>query len=178
MKTQFIAITFIGTISFPSLVFASITEKGGNVEFQGAVVNAACAVDAGSQHLTVQMGQVRSTDFKGLGSWTDPQAFTLTLKDCDTTVSQRVGVTFRGQTDKKDPGVLAVIDGAQSAEGVGLGLFDHQGHQIIPNQQPLSFTALQDDTTTLNFVARYRATSRTVTAGNANAQTWFTLTYL
>lgn len=178
MKTQSIAITFLGTLCIPALAFASMTEKGGNVEFKGAVVNAACAVDAGSQYLTVQMGQVRTADFHGLGSWTDPQAFTLTLKDCDTTVSQRVGVTFRGQTDKKDPGVLAVIDGTQSAQGVGLGLFDHQGHQIIPNQQPLNFTALQDNTTEIHFIARYRATSRTVTAGNANAQTWFTLTYL
>jgi len=182
MKTRFITFACLGTLLLPALAQAGghqhVTIKGGNVEFQGAVVNAACTVEADSQHLQVQMGQVRSSDFRGLGSWTNPQAFTLTLKDCDTTVSQQAGITFRGQTDKKDPGVLAIVDGAQSAQGVGLGLFDAMGNQIIPNQQPLNFTALEDGTNQLRFTARYRATSRTVVAGEANAQTWFTLTYL
>ena len=179
MRTPFIAIACLTTVFLPALAVAGnhhrVTVKGGDVEFHGAVVSAACTVEAGSQHLVVQMGQVRSNEFHGLGSWTDPQPFTLTLKDCDTTVIQQVGITFRGQTDKKDPGVLAVFNGAQ---GVGLGLFDAQGHQIIPNQQPLSFTPLQNDTTGLHFVARYRATAKTVVAGDANAQAWFTLTYL
>lgn len=172
----------LGFMLIPGLVLANaqntMTVKGGNVEFQGTVVNAACAVDASSQNLTVEMGQPRSNDFHGLGSWTDPQPFTLTLKNCDLTVSQQVGIEFRGQTDGKDPSVLAVIDGAQSAQGVGVGIFDHLGNQLIPNTQPLSFTDLQDNTTVLKFVAKYRATSRTVVAGDANAQTWFTLTYL
>ncbi|WP_333012606.1 fimbrial protein [Kluyvera sichuanensis] len=155
-----------------------VTVKGGDVEFRGAVVVSACAVDANSEDLTVEMGQVSSSKFRGMGSWTDPQAFTLTLKDCDTTTSQQVGVAFRGQTDGKDPGVLAVTDGAQSALGVGLGIFDSLGNQIIPNTQPIHFTSLQDGTTVLNFVAKYRATSASVVAGNANTQTWFTLTYL
>ncbi|MEZ6876811.1 fimbrial protein [Enterobacter sp. KBR-315C3_2022] len=173
----------IGLLSLgivPSLTFAEthVTVKGGDVEFRGAVVNAACVVDVGSEDLTVQMGEIRTDEFHGLGSWTDPQAFTLELKDCDSTVSQDVGVTFRGQTDKKDPGVLAVIDGAQSAQGVGLGLFDSQGNQIIPNERPLTFTPIQDGTTSLHFTARYRATSNEVIAGDANTETWFTLTYL
>ena len=176
------AFSLAGAFLFPALAQAGnhhvVTVKGGDVEFQGAVVNAACAVDAGSEDLTVEMGQVRSNEFHGLGSWTDPQAFTITLKDCDTTVSQQVSVAFRGLTDGKDPGVLAVTDGAQSAQGVGLGIFDNQGNQIIPNTQPMNFTAIQDNTTVLNFVAKYRATSRPVVAGDANAQTWFTLTYL
>ena len=163
------AFSLAGAFLFPALAQAGnhhvVTVKGGDVEFQGAVVNAACAVDAGSEDLTVEMGQVRSNEFHGLGSWTDPQAFTITLKDCDTTVSQQVSVAFRGLTDGKDP-------------GVGLGIFDNQGNQIIPNTQPMNFTAIQDNTTVLNFVAKYRATSRTVVAGDANAQTWFTLTYL
>lgn len=179
---RFARLSLAGAVLLPALVQAGnhhvVTVKGGDVEFQGAVVNAACSVDASSQNLTVEMGQVRSNDFHGLGSWTDPQAFTLTLKDCDTTISQQVGIAFRGQTDGKDPGVLAVTDGAQSAQGVGLGIFDSQGNQIIPNTQPVNFTALQDNTTVLNFVAKYRATSRTVVAGDANVQTWFTLTYL
>lgn len=175
------ALSLAGAVLFSTLVQAGshrvVTVMGGEVEFQGAVVNAACVVDAGSENLTVEMGQVRSNEFHGLGSWIDSHAFTITLKDCDSRVSQQVSVAFRGLTDGKDPGVLAVIDGAQSAQGIGLGIFDSQGHQIIPNAQPINFTAIQANTTVLNFVAKYRATSRTVVAGEANAQTWFTLTY-
>lgn len=181
MNTNWLAVLSV-LVFAPSLALAgnrhAVTVKGGDVEFHGAVVNTACAVDAGSLNLTVQMGQVRSDEFHGLGSWTDPQAFSITLKECDTTVSQQVGIAFRGQTDKKDPGVLAITEGAQSAQDVGLGIFDSQGNLIIPNVQPLNFTTLQENTTVLRFVAKYRATSINVIAGNANTQTWFTLTYL
>lgn len=176
------AFSLAGAFLFPALAQAGnhhvVTVKGGDVEFQGAVVNAACAVDAGSEDLTVEMGQVRSNEFHGLGSWTDPQAFTITLKDCDTTVSQQVSVAFRGLTDGKRSGGTGGDRRCAERAGRRVRHFDNQGNQIIPNTQPMNFTAIQDNTTVLNFVAKYRATSRTVVAGDANAQTRLTLTYL
>lgn len=155
-----------------------VTVYGGEVHFSGGVVSAACVVDTASASQTVEMGQVRSNAFSGVGTWSDPQSFTITLKDCDTRVSQQVGVAFNGVTDGKDPGVLAVTSGAGNAQGIGIGIFDHLGNQIIPNTAPESFTALQDNTTALNFVAKYRSTSQHVSAGEADAETWFTLTYM
>lgn len=166
----------------PSLAQANVQNQdlveGGDVRFQGAVVSSACAVSAESQNLTVVMGQVRSNAFHGLGSWADPQNFSLKLVGCDPSVSQRVGVVFRGLTDGKDPGVLAIPEGAQSAKGIGVGIFDSKGNQIYLNSQPVSFARVEENTVVLHFVAKYRATSASVIAGYANAQAWFTLTYL
>ncbi|MGW9797087.1 type 1 fimbria pilin, partial [Serratia sp. 121840015-2] len=39
---------------------ATTTVNGGTVHFKGEVVNAACAVDAGSVDQTVQLGQVKT----------------------------------------------------------------------------------------------------------------------
>ncbi|HFZ8995706.1 TPA: fimbrial protein [Citrobacter freundii] len=155
-----------------------VTVFGGEVHFAGGVVNAACAVDMNSAAQIIEMGQVRSNQFSGVGAWSDPQPFTIVLKDCDTTISQQVGVAFNGVTDEKDPEVIALTNGAGSARGVGIGIFDHLGNQIIPNTQPQSFSAIQENTTVLNFVAKYRSLAKNVTPGEADAQAWFTLTYM
>ena len=165
----------------PCLVYAGnhhrVTVKGGDVHFSGAVEAAPCVVSQESADQKVEMGQVRTSDFSSLGSWSDPVEFTINLKECDTTIAQQVGVTFRGVTDGKDPTVLMAGQGAGSAEGIGLGIFDSRGVQVIPNTRPQTFTMLEDGENVLYFRARYRSTSRTVTGGDASAQTWFTLTY-
>lgn len=182
MKSITRGLSVLAAVSLPFFAFAGnhhvVTVYGGSVHFTGGVVSAACAVDVDSASQTVQMGHVRSNEFSGVGTWTDPQPFTIKLKDCDTRVSQQVGVAFNGVTDGKDPGVLAITDGAGNAQGVGIGIFDNLGNQVIPNTSPASFTALQDNTTVLSFIAKYRSTSRKVSPGQADAQTWFTLTYM
>ena len=87
-------------------------------------------------------------------------------------------MAFNGVTDEKDPTVLAVTSGAASAAHVGIGIFDSSGNVIVPNTAPQLFTTLKDDTNVLNFVAKYRATAENVSPGEADAQTWFTLTYM
>lgn len=169
-------------ISFPFYSFAGnhhvVTIPGGSVHFSGGVVNAACAVDTNSEAQTVEMGQIRTNEFTGTGSWSDPQPFSIVLKDCDTTISQRVGISFDGTTDAKEPDILAVSGGAGVASGIGIGIFDNQGNQIIPNAQAQAITTIEDSTTTLNFIAKYRSTSNNVLPGKADAETWFTLTYM
>ncbi|ECG8590412.1 fimbrial protein [Salmonella enterica subsp. salamae] len=156
----------------------NVVINGGEVHFFGGVVNAACVVDTNSEAQTVEMGQIRTNAFSGPGTWGDPQAFTLVLKDCDTSVSQQVGVAFEGLTDQKDPEVIAVTAGAGSAQGIGIGIFDSLGNLVIPNTQPQTFSAIQNNTTVLNFVAKYRAIAKDVLPGEADAQAWFTLTYM
>lgn len=155
-----------------------VTVPGGDVHFSGAVVEAACVVDTDSEAQTVEMGQVRSSTFTSVGSWGDPQPFTIVLKDCDINISQRVGVAFNGVTDVKDPSVLAVTGGAGSAKNIGVGIFDSVGNLLIPNTSPQHFTSLNNDTTVLSFIAKYRATAANISPGEADAQAWFTLTYI
>lgn len=175
-----LALAFLACL--PSLAQAGhhhvVTVPGGDVHFIGAVVKAACVVDTNSDALTVEMGQVRSSIFSGAGSWGHPQPFSIVLKDCDTNISKQVGVAFNGVTDARDPAVLAVTSGAGSAGNVGIGIFDSAGNLMIPNTQPQRFSTLKDDTNVLSFIAKYRATAANVTPGEADAQTWFTLTYM
>ncbi|MDK1705092.1 fimbrial protein [Serratia rubidaea] len=150
---------------------------GGTVHLRGGLTAAACTVSADSANQTVDMGQFRSNQFNGVGSLAPPVAFSFRLHDCSTAVSNAVGVAFLGVADGKDPQVLRAGAGQNAATGVGLALFDNQGALIIPNTEPLHWTPLMQGDMTLRFLARYRATSRQVTGGNADAWTWFSLTY-
>ncbi len=150
---------------------------GGITHFRGVLTAEACTVSTDSRSQTVNMGQLRSNQFSGVGSLTSPVGFTIRLTECSTAVSDQVGVTFFGVTDGKDPKVLKAGEGMNAATGVGLALFDEQGQIIVPNMQSLIWSRLHEGDNSLRFHARYRATSRQVTGGNADAFTWFALTY-
>lgn len=150
---------------------------GGDVHFYGQVVNAACSVTADTANQIVQMGQVRSSDFKNLGDWIDPVSFQIKLEDCNTNVSQTAGVIFNGQTDGKDPQVFQTGAGASASKGVGLGIFDADGNLLVPDTAPPWFAPLQEGNTTLSYMAKYRSTDRMVKAGDASTQVWFNVVY-
>ena len=69
MKIKTLAIVVLSALSLSSTaaLAAATTVNGGTVHFKGEVVNAACAVDAGSVDQTVQLGQVRRTRIAGTG---------------------------------------------------------------------------------------------------------------
>lgn len=150
---------------------------GGITHFRGVLTAEACTVSTDSRSLTVNMGQLRSNQFSGVGSLTSPVGFSIYLTECSTAVSDQVGVTFSGVTDGKDPLALKAGEGINAATGVGLALFDEHGQIIAPNTQPLAWNRLHEGDNSLRFHARYRATSLQVTGGNADAFTWFTLIY-
>lgn len=153
------------------------TLPGGGMRFKGEIIAESCRVEVGDRQMTVNMGQVSSNRFHGVGSDTDPVTFQIHLQDCNTSVSQQVGVAFKGVADGKNPDVLSVTDGAGAALGVGVAIFDQQGNLIPLNSPPQSWTKLMAGPVLLDFVAKYRATNREVTGGVANAQVWFSLTY-
>lgn len=150
---------------------------GGDVHFYGQVVNAACSVTADTANQVVQMSQVRSSDFKTLGSWVDPVPFQIKLEDCNTNISNTVGVFFTGQSDGKDPQVFQTGSGASASKGVGLGIFDAKGNLLVPGTTPPWFAPLQEGNTTLSYMAKYRSTDRMVKAGDASTQVWFNVVY-
>lgn len=150
---------------------------GGIIHLRGEVAAGACVVSPDSQDKIVVMGKVRSNQFDGVGSWADPVPFTLTLVDCNTALSQQVGMVFSGVTDGKDPLVFSVGRGPGVAEGVGIGLFDAEGQLIVPNTEPRSYTLLNAGTVEVPFTAKYRATSRDVIPGEASTVVYFSLFY-
>lgn len=147
------------------------------MRFQGVVIAESCRVEAGDRQMTVNMGQISSNRFHSAGEDTAPVPFDIHLQDCNTAVSQRVGVTFRGVGDGKNPDVLSVGEGPGIATGIGIALFDKENKLIPLNSPPGARTRLYTGPTTLHFVAKYRATGHQVTGGVASAQAWFSLTY-
>ena len=67
MKIKTLAMIVVSALSLSSTAALAdtTTVNGGTVHFKGEVVNAACAVDAGSIDQTVQLGQVRSAKRRG-----------------------------------------------------------------------------------------------------------------
>ncbi|WP_373888373.1 fimbrial protein [Enterobacter sp. M4-VN] len=155
----------------------NVTLPGGGLQFQGVVVAEACRVDTGDKEMMVNMGRISSNRFHHLGEDVNPIPFDIHLKDCNTSVSDLVGVSFIGVSDGKNPDVLSIDEEPGMATGVGIALFD-QNEEIIPiNHPPLKWRKINSGDTTLNLVAKYRATSKEVTGGTVNAQLWFALTY-
>lgn len=169
----------IGLLPFVALAdhHWNMMSPGGNMRFEGVVIAESCRVDIGDRQMTVKMGQISSHRLHDVGEETNPVSFTIHLQECNTTVSQYVGVSFQGVADGKNPDLLSIGEGPGVATGIAIALFDQQGQLIPLNAPPDALTALHSGLNVLHFVAKYRATSRQVTGGIANAQAWFSLTY-
>lgn len=155
----------------------NVTLPGGGMRFQGIIIAESCRVEAGDRQLSINMGRISSNRFQSVGEDSNPVAFDIHLRDCSNAVSQRVGISFLGVADGKDPDVLSVGEGPGIATDIGLALFDDQDQLILLNAPPRTWKHIYTGPTTLHFVAKYRATGRHVMGGVANAHAWFSLTY-
>ena len=176
-----VALVIISALSMASAAALAdtTTVNGGTVHFKGEVVNAACAVDAGSIDQTVQMGQVRSAKLATAGSTSSAVGFNIQLNDCDTTVSTKASVAFSGTAiDTTNTTVLALQGSASGgASNVGIQILDNKGTPLALDGATFSAaTTLNDGTNVIPFQARYYATGA-ATAGTANADATFKVQY-
>ncbi|MBF4185546.1 type 1 fimbrial major subunit FimA [Serratia ureilytica] len=156
-----------------------VTVNGGTVHFKGEVVNAACAVDAGSVDQTVQLGQVKSATLKEAGKTSSSVGFNIQLNDCDTTVSTKAAIAFSGvAVNAQNPTALALEgSSAGGATNVGVQVLDSTGKPLAFDGATYSTAAtLINGTNTLPFQARYIATG-VATPGIANANANFKVQY-
>lgn len=176
-----LAIVVLSALSLTSTaaLAAGATVNGGTVHFKGEVVNAACAVDAGSLDQTVTMGQVRTAKLEAAGKTSSAVGFNIQLNDCDTTVSTKASVAFTGITiDSANPTVLALQSSAAgSATNVGIQILDQTGTPLELNGADFSSAiTLNDGTNVIPFQARYYATDA-AGPGTANADATFKVQY-
>ncbi|OAT34738.1 fimbrial protein [Proteus myxofaciens] len=150
---------------------------GGGMRFQGELIAEACSVETSDQTLTVNMGQLRSNMLNAPGEDSPPVAFDIHLRECSQAVSEYVAITFSGIANNKNPEIYSLGDGPNTAQGVGLAIFDSKNTLIPLNSKPRKIAPIRDGDMTLHFVAKYRATSYEITGGKANAQALFSLTY-
>ena len=181
MKIKTLAIVVLSALSLSSAAALAdtTTVNGGTVHFKGEVVNAACAVDAGSIDQTVQLGQVRTASLKQTGATSSAVGFNIQLNDCDTSVATKAAVAFLGTAiDSAHPKVLALQSSAAgSATNVGVQILDKTGTALALDGASFSAqTTLNNGTNTIPFQARYYATG-VATPGAANADATFKVQY-
>lgn len=181
MKIKSLAIVVMSAMSLTSgaAMAADTIVNGGTVHFKGEVVNAACAIDAGSMDQTVMLGQVRSAKLATAGSTSSSVGFNIQLNDCDTTVATKASVAFSGTAiDSANKTVLALQNSAAGgATNVGVQILDQAGTPLGLDGATFSAaTTLNDGTNVLPFQARYYAVGA-ATAGTANADATFKVQY-
>ena len=183
MKIKTLAIVVLSALSLSSTAALAettpTTVNGGTVHFKGEVVNAACAVDAGSVDQTVQLGQVRTASLAQEGATSSAVGFNIQLNDCDTTVATKAAVAFLGTAiDATHTDVLALQSSAAgSATKVGVQILDRTGAALALDGATFSAqTTLNNGTNTIPFQARYFATGA-ATPGAANADATFKVQY-
>jgi len=177
MFRLFLMIIITPLFSFPANASEANNLTGGDMHFYGSVVNAPCAIEAQSLHQSVTMDQVLTTSFPSRGSWAAPKTFWIKLDDCSKAQIQFATVAFTGLTDSNDPQVFKAGFGADSAKGVGIGVFDNKGDLIVPNTEPVSKYPLLEGKSILYFTAKYRSVSEKVVAGDASAAVNFSVIY-
>lgn len=174
MKKNIIAAAF-ATVAVMSA--SSAFAADGQVNFKGEIIDSPCeVVNSVSSPLDVTLGQVAKTAFTGTGSTAAATSFKLKLINCPATVTG-ASVKFDGAAVSGDNSVLALTDEDGVATGVGIQLSD-ASNAVLPlftasTNYPLSSTEANE----LDFVARYVATSDTVTSGPANSVASFTINY-
>lgn len=170
-------------LSGSALAAGTTSVAGGQVHFNGTVVDAACSVDEDSVDLNVDMGQVRTAKFAGADGKVAPgtaanqkRPFTIKLSDCDTTVSQNAAITFSGNAPAAMPTALDNTAGAGSAVGIGIQLYDNVGKALGLGTASPAY-ALINGENSLVFSADYITTGTTVKAGDVQATATFNVTY-
>jgi len=181
MKIKALALVMTSALVLTSAAAfaATTTVNGGTVHFKGELVNAACAVDAGSVDQTVQLGQYRTAKLAAAGDVSQNVGFNIQLNDCDTTVAKTAKVAFTGvAANAANPTVLSVASSAAgAATNVGIQILDSKSVPLGLDGATFSTAMnLKDGVNILPFQARYYALGAT-TAGVANADATFAVQY-
>lgn len=154
----------------------AVLADSAGVNISGRIMSSAC--EPAINPMTVPLGAVASSALKSKGSTASTTAFQLQLKNCPAEISQ-IKVQFDGTPDASDSNILALAGGSGSATGVAVQLLSAAGI-LLPLGQPSPLMAIKGGSGSVNnlgFIARYIATSDSVTAGSANASATFTISY-
>ncbi|HDS6850944.1 TPA: fimbrial protein [Enterobacter cancerogenus] len=153
------------------------TVSGGTIHFIGSVADAPCSVSASSEHGVVMLDQVTldSMGEKGKASG-QAKAFDISLEDCDITTYSNATVTFNGQSNPDQAGVLANTAGSGAATGVALQLYGPDGKALSVGTASSS-QKLSTGTNKIPMSVDYVATADDVTAGAVESVATFQITY-
>lgn len=172
-------VTGSGPVTTGTITQALVVGETNILEYaiaSGTVQTVACSVT--NSNITVNMGKAKNTDFSGPGSTSGEADFSIALNcDASTNINMTLAAGSSGAADATN-GVLNLDNAgaADSASGVGV--------QVLFNNAPVALgTRLTVARTTADgayavpLKARYYQTQPAVTAGKADANATFTMTY-
>ena len=167
-----------GALVLSSTIMASqVFASDGTVHFRGEVIDSTCEVTADTKDQSVDLGKVNRTAFTGAGSTAAPTAFHIDLEKCPDTYT-KAGVRFDGTEAADGNGDLAIGDPLITATCVAIRIYNKADNSQVKLYTKSAETPIVATKTSMQFVARYIATSATVTAGTANADSQFTVEYV
>ncbi|WP_418112709.1 fimbrial protein [[Enterobacter] lignolyticus] len=160
------------------LCLTTANAADGTINFTGEIIDQACAVDIGSNNtMSVDMGRIARTSFQSAGDESDSTKFTIKLINCPATVTS-AKVKFDGANDQNNSDLLAITQGASSADGVAIKLMTADKTLLGLNQvNSYSYPLVSAADNNLDFYAAYKSTQTAVTAGLANSVASFTVNY-
>lgn len=148
-----------------------------DIRLHGELVEGPCVVNINSADQRVVFGVMSAHDF-----YSRPRGhvkkFDILLEHCDLSFGNTVEITFDGEEDPQQPGLLAI---SGSAQGVAIGLETQQGEALSLNRDVARFNLLPGDTR-LSLQAYLQADKgsieqRSIKEGTFSAITTFTLNY-
>lgn len=162
----------------------------GVVHFTGEVIDSTCEVSTDTKDQTVALGKVNKSSFSTVGTTAAPAEFRIKLENCPETYT-KAAARFDGTEASDGNGDLAIgnpltastpgdytgTDDAKAATGVAVRIYNRTDNSQVKLYKDSAYTDIVSNTAELKFIARYIATSATVTPGTANADSEFTIVY-
>lgn len=139
------------------------------VGLKGSILNAACSIDAGSQHQTINLG---ITPVESLLKNVQVTPFSIRLINCARLASQgrNFKITFEGVQHQ----TTFLLMG--KASGVGVEIADSYGN-IAYSGQGLSERQIDKENMELKFQSRLMANKESIRAGDLRASVRFRMDY-
>lgn len=143
------------------------------IEFGGVLVAEPCTVTPDSLDQEVEFGNVSARTFinHNNSAWKN---FTITLKDCDLSLSQSVAIRFDGESDESYPYLFSVEGDAQ---GIAIQIENDAGKIVEPGVTQ-DFLPLEMAQNVFSYRASiFGADFKKITEGGFSATVMFTVIY-
>ncbi|MEX1843613.1 fimbrial protein [Enterobacter cloacae] len=149
----------------------------GTINFTGSVIDPACTATPSSS--SIAMGSISKSALSSVGATSQGKPLTITLSDCPA-AARSATITFSGTPDTTNSQLFKVVASGTNtaATGIGVALYEANGSTMIPvNTASASKNLSTTAETAYSFVAKYMATSATMTGGDANSSLSYTINY-
>lgn len=150
-----------------------------NFIINGKISLNTCSVTVDSKNKYVSLGTWGSKQFSNTGMKTLPVPFTISLENCNGSVSgvSGVDITFVGRPILGNTAAFS-LNGVSTAQNVGILILDKNKNIIEPNKKSIIYDLnSKESNISLSFYGQYISTSTPVNPGSANSDITFSITY-